>query len=365
MFMFLVRRVLLLSAVVVGVLFAAFALVYYGTNYKLWVTGCDYGDMDIECDAEIYARASETVGVNRPFVVQFADYVCGGLCVPDARRDGLIRGDITGVVTGRGAGYYTNGWLFPIDRSDIIRASLPVSAQLGLAALVILYAVGVPLGTLAAAKRGAWIDRWIAVGCTAVRSAPVVVLGPILIGVALRLEIMDPPGWGYRYRSWGADQPLWEGLFSVSSILPVVVVVLVAMPWVVRMTRAGVIDVLSQDYVRTARAKGMPERMVVSRHVIRSALTTLVSGLVPTLAALLSGLLLVEVLFGIPGFANVFIKSLVHADWLMLLAGVLLGTAAWAVCSLASDLLHRALDPRLRYNGPVARGRSGSRALAV
>ena len=158
---------------------------------------------------------------------------------------------------------------------------------------------------------------------------------------------------------------MWEGLFSASSILPVVVVALVAMPSVVRMTRAGVIDALSQDYVRTARAKGMPERMVVSRHVIRSALTPLVSGLVPTLAALLSGLLLVEVLFGILGFANVFIRSLMGEDGEMVLAGVVLGIAAWAVCSLAADLLHRALDPRLRYDGPVSRSGTAGRALAV
>ena len=358
MFVFLLRRSIVLSAVVVGVLFAAYAFVYYGTNHKSWVTGCgppgyhphqsEYPPP--ECDPETYARLLEIAGLNRPFVVQFADYVCGGLCVPDARRDGVVRGDF--------AVYYYGLFLHEsdiIDKSGIVRAGLPVSAQLGLAALVILYAVGVPLGTLAAVKRGAWIDRWIAVGCTAVKSVPVFVLGPVLmIVVVFRLEIMDPMD------PWG-----WEGLFSASSILPVVLVALAAMPWVVRMTRAGVIDALSQDYVRTARAKGLPERMVVSRHVIRSALTPLVSGLVPTLAALLSGLLLVEVLFGILGFANVFIRSLTRGDGQMLLAGVVVGLAAWAVCSLAADLLHRALDPRLRYNGPVSRSGTAGRALTV
>ena len=356
MFVFLIRRVLLLSAVVVGLSFGVFALVYYDANYETYVIGCEPGYDSEQCPPELYARLLEGNGLNRPLVVQFADYVCGGLCVPDARRDGVVRGDF--------AVYYYG---LSLHESDVVRASLSVSARLGLAALVILYAVGVPLGTLAAVKRGAWIDRWIAVGCTVVKSVPVFVLGPVLmIVVVLRLEIMDPPGWGNQYRYWYLDQdPLWEGLFSASSILPVVVVALVAMPSVVRMTRAGVIDALSQDYVRTARAKGMPERMVVSRHVIRSALTPLVSGLVPTLAALLSGLLLVEVLFGILGFANVFIRSLMGEDGEMVLAGVVLGTAAWAVCRLASDLLHRALDPRLRYNGPVSRSGTAGRALAV
>ncbi len=200
-------------------------------------------------------------------VVQFADYVCVGLCVPDARHDGVVRGDFP--------------YQYWLTERDIIRNSLPVSAQLGLAALVILYAAGVPLGTLAAVKRGAWIDRWIAAGCTAVKSVPVFVLGSmVMIVLVFRLGIVDRPGWG---RLWWLGLPadrdlLWEGLFSVSSILPVVLVALVVMPLVVRTTRAGVIDALGQDYVRTARAKGLPERMVISRHVMRNALTPLVSG---------------------------------------------------------------------------------------
>ena len=354
MFAFLVRRVLLLSAILVGVPFAAFAFIYYGTEYKLSVVGCAYPASSAPyCGQAGYSRAMEIEGLNRPFVVQFADYVCGGLCVPDARRDGFVRGDF-------GGHYVLFLWLADggvnevHSTSDtIVRAGLPVSAQLGLAALVILYAVGVPLGTLAAIKRGAWVDTWMAVASTAIKSTPVFVLVPVVwIVVVLRLEILDPPSG-------------WEGLFSASSILPVVVVALVAMPSVVRMTRAGVIDALSQDYVRTARAKGMPERMVVSRHVIRSALTPLVSGLVPTLAALLSGLLLVEVLFGILGFANVFIRSLTRGDGQTILAGVVVGTAAWAVCSLAADLLHRALDPRLRYDGPRLWSRPAREAFAA
>ena len=377
MFVFLIRRVPLLSAVVVGLPLAWFAFVYYGTDYRLNAVGCQPGPVG-HCDWEHYPRALEIEGLNRPFFVQFADYVCGGLCVPDAKREGVVRGDLGGHY-----GYYRLSpdapdgarYVYHSDHDTsniIIRASLRVSAQLGLAALVILYAVGVPLGTLAAVKRGAWIDRWIAVGCTAVKSVPVFVLGPVLmIVVVLRLEIMDPPGWepGYQYRHWLLDQgPLWEGLFSASSILPVVVVALVAMPLVVRTTRAGVIDALCQDYVRTARAKGLPERMVITRHVIRHALTPLVSGLVPTLAALLSGLLLVEVLFGIHGLAATVINSLGAPDGVggqTVLAGVVVGAAAWAVCSLAADLLHWALDPRIRHDAAVSRSGTPARALAV
>ena len=165
----------------------------------------------------------------------------------------------------------------------------------------------------------------------------------------------------------------WEGLFTVSYILAVVLAALVAMPGVVRTTRAGVIDALNQDYVRTARAKGLPERMVLRRHVMGTALTPLVTGLVPTLGALLTGVVIVEVLFGIEGFAYLLFSSIEYFfsvrggwwDWSIMMAGIVLGLAAWAVCSLAADLLHWALDPRIRHDGAVSRSRTAGRALAV
>ena len=341
MFAFLVRRVLLLSAVVAGISFGAFAAVYYGNNYEWYAIGCQPGHHFEQCHPEDYAVLREVYGFDRPIVVQFADYVCGGVCVPDARHDGVVRGDFGRAL--REFGHYP----------DYARTSLLISAQLGLAALIVLYGIGLPLGVLAAAKRGTWIDTWIVVASTAVKSAPVFVLVPVLwIVAALRLEIMDQPS-------------RWDGPFSVNSILPVAAASPRAPPLVVLTTRAGIIGALSQDYVRAARAKGLPERMVVSRHVLRTALTPLVSGLVPTLAALLSGLLLVEVLFGILGFANVFIRSLTHGDGQTILAGVVVGIAAWAVCSLAADLLHMALDPRLRFGGPRLWSRPAREAFAA
>ena len=205
---------------------------------------------------------------------------------------------------------------------------------------------------LAGAKRDTWVDRCIAVGCTTVKSVPVFLAPMLLIIIVLRLGIAEVP--------YG-----WEGLFSVGAILPVALVALAAMPGVVRMTRAGVIDALGHDCARTARAKGLPEWMVIRRHVMRNAMTPLASGLMSTMATLLFALLLVERTLSIPGFGDALVGSLMGRDWPMILALVVLGIAAWAVCSLAADLLHWALDPRLRYDRPVARGRPGGRALAV
>ena len=345
MFAFLVRRVLLLSAVVVGLSFGAFALVYGFVYDEDYVLQCGFTCENDFFYQEVYeravARVAEQEGFNRPMVVQFADYLCGGLCIPNARRDGVIRGD------------FGRHWWLGRDLSFHLGITLPISAQLGFAALVVLYAIGIPLGVLGAAKRGTWIDTWLSVACTVVKSVPVFFLAPaVLIVVVLRLEIIEPP--------FG-----WEGLFRANSILHVGLMALVAMPLVVRTTRAGVIDALNQDYVRTARAKGLPERMVLRRHVMRNALTPLVDGVPPTLAALLTGLLVVEFVFGIGGFGRLFIVSFPDKEWEMVLAGIVLGLAAWAVCSLAADLLHWALDPRIRHDGAVSRSRTAGRALAV
>ena len=261
MFVFLVRRVLLLSAVVVGISFGAFALVYGFVYDEDYVLQCGFTCENDFFYQEVYeravARVAEQEGFNRPMVVQFADYLCGGLCIPNARRDGVIRGD------------FGRHWWLGRDLSFHLGITLPISAQLGFAALVVLYAIGIPLGVLGAAKRGTWIDTWLSVACTVVKSVPVFFLAPaVLIVVVLRLEIIEPP--------FG-----WEGLFRANSILHVGLMALVAMPLVVRTTRAGVIDALNQDYVRTARAKGLPERMVLRRHVMRNALTPLVDGVPP------------------------------------------------------------------------------------
>ena len=126
MFTFLVRRLIVLSVVVFGASFGTYALFYHSTEYVPMVVDycvcCD----DIECDPEIYQRRLEIYGFERPILVQFADYVCGGLCVPDARREGIVKGDWGAAARSKR------------DIADIIKAGLPISVQLGLAALVVL-----------------------------------------------------------------------------------------------------------------------------------------------------------------------------------------------------------------------------------
>ncbi len=322
MFVFVFRRIMLFFPVLFGVLVGTFAFVHYGPGDPLSVI---LGEEVPENDPAILARLQKIYGLDRPFLVQFGDYVCGGLCVPDARNGGIITGD------------FGKSLRSQRDIADIIQASLPISAQLGLASFIILYTVGVPLGILAAVKQNTWIDYWIVAGSIAVNSVPIFVLGPmVMIVVVLKLQIMDTPVG-------------WEGLFTTNSILPVALMSLGGMLGVVRMTRAGILEIIRQGYVRTARAKGLRERMVISRHIMRNAMTPVLTGFGPTLAGFLTGAFLVELVFGIPGFSNAFITAFQGRDFPMILAGTMLGTAMWVVSNLVVDLMYGALDPRVRY----------------
>ena len=324
MFVFVARRILLFFPVLFGVLIGTFAFIHYGPGDALETR---FGEevADLPVDSEILARLRKIYGLDRSFLVQFGDYVCGSLCVPDARSGGIITGD------------FGKSLRSQRDISAIIQGSLPISAQLGLASFIILYTVGVPLGILAAVKQNTWIDYWIVAGSIAVNSVPIFVLGPmVMIVLVLKLQIMNTPVG-------------WEGLFTTNSILPVALMSLGGMLGVVRMTRAGILEIIRQGYVRTARAKGLRERMVIGRHILRNALTPVLTGFGPTLAGFLTGAFLVELVFGIPGFSAAFITAFQGRDFPMILAGTMLGTAMWIVSNLVVDLMYGALDPRVRY----------------
>ena len=324
MFVFVARRILLFFPVLFGVLIGTFAFIHYGPGDALeTLFGEEVNDLPV--DSEILARLRKIYGLDRPFLVQFGDYVCGSLCVPDARSGGIVTGD------------FGKSLRSQRDISAVIQGSLPISAQLGLASFIILYTVGVPLGILAAVKQNTWVDYWIVAGSIAVNSVPIFVLGPmVMIVFVLKLQIMDTPVG-------------WQGLFTTNSILPVALMSLGGMLGVVRMTRAGILEIIRQGYVRTARAKGLRERMVIGRHILRNALTPVLTGFGPTLAGFLTGAFLVELVFGIPGFSNAFITAFQGRDFPMILAGTMLGTAMWVVSNLVVDLMYGALDPRVRY----------------
>ena len=317
MLVFTARRLLLTLPLLFVLPFGFYALTYAGAS--LTCSSFDYhGDRGM-CEQSIKEH-----GLDRPSIVQFADYVCGGLCVSNARHGGIVTGDW-------GTSHRNRQ---PV--TDVLRETIPVSALFGLASLVVLYVVGIPLGVLSAVMRRSWPGHVIAVGSTVARSVPIFVLG-----------IMAAMVVGDRLQVVAYFHVERDGLSTANAILLVVLVAVVALPGVVMLTRSGVLDALAQDHVRTARARGLPEWRVLI-YVARDVLTSLVKELGPTLAALFIGLSIVEYLFPIRGFAYEFLHSFQTRDSPLTAGAWMLGVAVVLMIDLAAKLGHAMLDPRVR-----------------
>ena len=216
----------------------------------------------------------------------------------------------------------------------------PISALLGVLALAAALVIGVALGVIAAWRRNTWIDAVVMTGALIGISIPAFVLGPLLIA-AIALDL----GWLPPARIDGAR----------SLILPAITLGAVYLATIARLTRGGLLDVLDQDFVRTARAKGVPERRVVVRHALRVGITPVVTYLGPAAAAMISGSFVVEKIFQIPGLGTYFVTSVADRDY-PVVTGVFVFYAALLVAlNLAVDIAYGMLDPRLPALGARAR----------
>jgi oligopeptide transport system permease protein len=219
------------------------------------------------------------------------------------------------------------------DVGDILADAFPVSLQLGLLALSIALAGGIALGRAAGARRGRPLDRAIALLSLAGVSAPSFVVGAALIlVVGLWLGLL-PAG-------------LWEG--PLYALLPALTLAALPLAYVAQLTRAQVIAVLDQDFVRTARAKGVPEARVRRHHVLRNALLAVLTYFGPLLALLLTGSFVVEKIFAVPGMGRFFVTAVTNRDYPLVLGVTLVYAALVVLANLLVDLLYAALDPRIR-----------------
>ena len=209
----------------------------------------------------------------------------------------------------------------------------PISAVLGLLALSAALVLGATLGALAAWRRNTWIDYLAMTAALIGISIPAFVLGPLLIAaISLRL------GWLPAAR---VDGP-------ASLILPAITLGMIYLATIARLTRGGLLEVLDQDFIRTARAKGLPEHQVIARHALRVGITPVVTYLGPAAAAMISGSFVVEKIFQIPGLGTYFVTSVAERDY-PVVTGVFVFYAALLVAlNLAVDLAYGVLDPRAR-----------------
>jgi len=220
--------------------------------------------------------------------------------------------------------------------NEILRRTIPVSAGLGLLAYLLALTVGVTTGTLAALRQNSGLD-YSSMGLAMLGiSLPNFVLGPLLVLLFSLTLYWLPPA-------------RWDGLFSRSMVLPVLTLSAIYMAYIARLTRAGMLEVLRSDYIRTARAKGLRERHIVIRHAMRGGILPVVSFSGPALAILVTGTVVVERIFAIPGVGNYFIQANLNRDEPLILGIVVFISVIILMLNLLVDVAYGFIDPRVRY----------------
>lgn len=222
--------------------------------------------------------------------------------------------------------------------NEILWRSVPVSATLGILAYLLALLIGITAGTIAALRQNTSIDySSMAVSMLGI-SMPNFVLGPILVLIFSLYLYWFPPA-------------RWNGFFGVANlVLPVITLSAVYAAYIARLTRAGMLEVLRSDYIRTARAKGLSDWTVVTRHALKGGLMPVVSYTGPALAALLAGTVVVERVFAMPGLGNVFIQSALNRDEPLTLGVVAFLSIVTLLFNLLVDIGYAFLDPRIRYD---------------
>ena len=221
--------------------------------------------------------------------------------------------------------------------TEIIGQAFPVSFQLGIAAMVVAIAIGIPLGVVAAWKKNTWMD-YSAMGVAMIGVCiPSFVVGPLLADqFGRRMSLLPAMG--------------WDATAPSSWILPAITLGLATAAYLSRLTRAGMLDVLNQDFIRTARAKGVGDFRMLVRHCLRGGLIPAVAYIGPALAAIISGSVVIESIFAMPGLGLHFIKAIEVGDAPVILGVVLLYGVLIIAANFITDLLGIWLNPRLRVN---------------
>ena len=260
---------------------------------------------------EIKVKLESHFGLDRPLFDQYLLYL-----------KNLLRGDL-------GPSFKYSGW----EVSELIATAFPVSLTLGVLSLGIALFIGIPAGIMAALRKNTWLDYLPMSLSMAGICLPTFVLGPLLIYIfSTQLGLFPPLGW-YGPSDWFLPS-FTLGLFYAA--------------YVARLTRAGMLETLQQDYVRTARAKGATPWRVVTRHALRGGLLPVVTYLGPAFAGLISGSFVIESIFFIPGLGKFFVTAAFNRDYTMVLGTVLFYASLIILLNLLVDLLQAWIDPKAR-----------------
>ena len=272
-------------------------------------------------------NARKAFGLDQPLWVQYGRFAKGLIPFP-----GLFLSEDV---------YYSYGNFIPV-REEIARR-LPVTVALALGGAALWLLIGIPVGIAAGVRRKSSMSRFSMLVAIMGVSIPVFWLGQLLLYIFwFRLGWAPPSGMDIGVGVWGS---VLGGRF----LLPWITVAVGYAAFYARMVRSNVIETMHEDYIRTARSKGLPERRVIYRHGLRGALTPVVTMLGIDLGTLLGGLFIVETLFGLPGVGQLAVTSISTNDFPMVMGVTVLGALFIAVANLVVDVAYAALDPRVRY----------------
>ncbi len=308
MWVYVVRRLIWAPILLLAVTFITFTLTRFGPGDPVQIL------MGQHNNPEAVERIRQQQGLDKPLLVQYGIYI----------KD-VFRGDL-------GESYKYRGR----DVSELLPRRMWVSAQLGIAAMIISLGLGIPVGFFTALKQGTWVDTLTVSITLLLMSVPVFLTAPgLLIIFALWLDLLPTHGWG--------------GFFDTQIILPAVVLGVPGIAALTRLTRATTLEVIGQDYVRTARAKGLEEYVVRYRHILRNALIPIFTLVGLSMATLVSGSFIIEFYFGIPGMGLLAIESIFARDYPVIMALVLVIATGFVLANLVVDIGYRFIDPRIRY----------------
>jgi len=312
-FAYVVRRLFATIVVMAVVAFVVFLLLYLTPGDPAAILAGDAATSDD------IRRIREKLGLEEPFLVRFGSWVWG-----------LLRGDL-------GVSIFTN---LPV--THLIGQRIEPTLSLTFCTLVIAVLVAVPLGMVAAARAGTWVDRAVMAFSVAGFSVPVFVLAYILI-LVFSIQLDWLPVQGYR--------PIREGLWQWARhlVLPSAALGTVYIALIARMTRASMLDVLAQDYVRTAQAKGLAPGAVLVRHALKNAAVPIATVIGIGIALLIGGAIVTETVFALPGIGRLTVDAILRRDYPVIQGVVLIFSAAYVLVNLAVDLSYMFFDPRIRY----------------
>jgi oligopeptide transport system permease protein len=303
---YVVRRVLLIFPTLLAIYTLTFFLIHA-------TPGGPWSDGDKPIPPRVLERLNEAYGFNEPVWKQYLTYLGNAL-----------QGDFGPSFSSRSRTV-----------SDIIADTFPVSLQLGLVAMIIAVVVGFSLGTLGAVRHNTFVDYISSFLAIVGISTPSYVIASLLVLVLASTFHLVPTGG-------------WDGIFSLKVFIPALALSFYPAAVLARYTRSSMLDVLSSDYIRTARAKGLTERAVIVRHGLRTALLPVITVAGVVFADIITGSFFVETISSVPGLGRYFVSSISERDYPVILGTVLLFGAVITIMNLIVDLVYPILDPRMQ-----------------